>query len=54
MERAVEQEKMSKHQEKERVEEIAADAVAHQIIADEEIDEAKAKKKRKSKKKGKK
>ena len=47
MQRAIEQEKMSLHQEKERVEEIAADAVANQIIADEEDEEAKTKKKRK-------
>ncbi len=54
MQRAIEQEKLSLHQEKERVEEIAADTVANQIIADEEVEEAKTKKKRKGKKKGKK
>ncbi len=54
MQRAVEQEKISLHKEKERVEENAAEAVAHQIIADEEVEEAKAKKKKKAKKKGKK
>lgn len=36
------------------MEENAAEAVAHQIIADEEVEEAKAKKKKKAKKKGKK
>lgn len=54
MQRAIEQEKKSLSQEKERVEEIAADAIAHQIIADEEFEGANTKKKRKGKKKGKK
>ena len=55
MKLAVEQGKMSKIQEKERVEENAADAVADEIRADEEAEETKPiKKKKQHKKKGKK
>ena len=55
MKLAVEQGKMSKIQEKERVEENAADAVADEIRADEEAEETKPiKKKKQNKKKGKK
>ena len=51
---AIEQGKMSKIQEKERVEENAADAVADAIRADEEAEETKPiKKKKQNKKKGK-
>ena len=53
MKLAVEQEKMSKIQEKERVEENAADAVAEEIRA-EEAEVAKTTKKKQNKKKGKK
>ena len=51
MKLAVEQEKRSKIQEKERVKENAADAVADQIRADEEAEEAQPKKKKKQNKK---
>ena len=55
MKLAVEQGKMSKIQEKERVEENAADAVADEIRADEEAEETKPiKKKKQNLKKGKK
>ena len=55
MKLAIEQGKMSKIQEKERVEENAADAVADAIRADEEAEETKPiKKKKQNKKKGKK
>ena len=55
MKLAVEQGRMSKIQEKERVEENAADAVADKIRADEEAEETKPiKKKKQNKKKGKK
>ena len=55
MKLAVEQGKMSKIQEKERVEENAADAVADEIRADKEAEETKPiKKKKQTKKKGKK
>jgi hypothetical protein len=55
MQRAIEQEKTSKNLEKKRVEGINADAVADQIMADEEVEEARTKKKKKQgKKKGKK
>ena len=54
MKLAVEQGKMSKIQEKERVEENAADAVADEIRADKEAEETKPiKKKKQNKKKGK-
>ena len=55
MKLAVEQGRMSKIQEKERVEENAADAVADEIRADEEAEETKPiKKKKQNLKKGKK
>lgn len=59
MKLAIEQEKMSKIQEKERVKESKADAVADEIRADEEEEAAVAakqpkKKKKQGKKKGKK
>lgn len=47
MKLAVDQEKVSMIQEKARVKENAADAVADQIRADEEAEEAKPKKKKK-------
>ena len=55
MKLAVEQGKMSKIQERERVNENAADAVADEIRANEEAEDAKpTKKKKQQKKKGKK
>lgn len=54
MQRAVEQGKQSVNEERERVEENAADALAREMILDEESEEAKTKKKRKGKRKGKK
>jgi hypothetical protein len=55
MKLAVEQGKMSKIQERERVDENAADAVADEIRANEEAEDAKPiKKKKQQKKKGKK
>jgi hypothetical protein len=53
MKLAVEQEKMSKIQEKERVEENAADAVAEEIRAEEAEVAKTTKKKKQNKKKGK-